>query len=76
MRQFFSGIGNSYVCRNYVGRKYIDLTRYVIYVRRDVHVQDKASDVVRQIGRCVTDNISDWYAVMAHIVMAYVVWAV
>ena len=34
--------------------------KYIISVRRDVPVPGKSPDVMRQIGRCETDNISDW----------------
>jgi hypothetical protein len=36
------------------------LGKYVIMVRRDVQVVGKSSGVIRQIGRCVTDDLSDW----------------
>lgn len=36
------------------------LGKYVVSVRRDVAVPGKDRSVVRQVGRCVTDNISFW----------------
>jgi len=34
--------------------------RYVVYVRRDIQVPGKAHGVVRRIGRCETDDLSNW----------------
>eukprot|EP00729_Bicosta_minor_P020253 gene20253-29507_t len=34
--------------------------KYIIYVRRDAAVAGKSSDVVRSIGRCSTDDFTNW----------------
>lgn len=36
------------------------LGKYVIFVRRDLQVPGKSAGVVRWIGRCVTDDLSNW----------------
>jgi hypothetical protein len=36
------------------------LKKYVVVNRRDVKVDGKSGSVVRQVGRCVTDDITNW----------------
>ena len=43
-----------------IGYYDFQLARYVVMVRRDIQVEGKSNGVIRQIGRCETDDLSNW----------------
>lgn len=45
--------------------------RYIIYVRRDAAVAGKSSDVVRSIGRCSTDDFTNWVQMLLVLLYTY-----
>ena len=46
--------------------------RYIIYVRRDAAVAGKSSDVVRSIGRCSTDDFTNWVQILLVLLYTYI----